>query len=315
MIASVLLLLASALPSSLALNEWPIIGMFTQPSSSSREECGGDCLYLAASYVKQIEQAGARVVPVNYYASEEEIDDLFQKLNGFFFVGGGAAFPKSAQRVFDNTVAANDKGDFMPLWGTCMGFQWLLISASRDVNILDPKEGQFDSYNYSIPLDFRPSARTSKLLADAPDGVYEILAKENVTMNNHHYGIYTDHFEQTESLSSFFDLLSTNVDRQGVEFVSTIEAFNYPIFGTQWHPEKNTFEWYKVNGVPYEAINHSPEAVFVAQYTGDFFVQQARKSTHSFSSAEEEESKLIYNYRTTKTGPDFVESYYFPNDF
>jgi hypothetical protein len=54
-------------------NDWPIIGMFTQPSTSSRAECGGSCLYLAASYVKQIESAGARVVPINYYATEVSI--------------------------------------------------------------------------------------------------------------------------------------------------------------------------------------------------------------------------------------------------
>jgi hypothetical protein len=50
--------------------------------------CGGDCLYLAASYVKYIESAGARVVPINYYASEEELDDVFSKVNGFLFPGG-----------------------------------------------------------------------------------------------------------------------------------------------------------------------------------------------------------------------------------
>ena len=227
---------------ALELNDWPVIGMFTQPSSSSRAECGGDCLYLAASYVKEIESSGARVVPVNYYASKDELDLLFESLNGFFFVGGGAAYPESAQYIFDRTVAANDAGDYMPLWGTCMGFQWLLIAASGDVNILDPKSGQFDAYNLSIPLDFTDAAPSSYMFKNAPKDVYEILATEDVTMNNHHYGIYTEHFQQTQSLTSFFNLLSTNKDRQGVEFASTIEAFKYPIFGTQWHPEKNTFE-------------------------------------------------------------------------
>ena len=64
----------------------------------------------------------------------------------------GASFPAAAQYVFDKTVSANDNGDFMPLWGTCMGFQWLLMSASRDPEILDPPSGQMDSYNYSIPV-------------------------------------------------------------------------------------------------------------------------------------------------------------------
>ena len=223
-------------------NLFPIIGLMSQPSSDSNADCGGNCLYIAASYVKYLEASGARVVPINYYSTEEEIDELLPKLNGVFFPGGGASFPQAAQRIFDNIVQFNENGDFMPLWGTCMGFQWLLISASRDQNILDPKSGQMDSYNYSIPLDFTTEAAPSKLFTHAPQYIYKILETKNVTMNNHHYGIWTDHFKSTESLSSFFNVLSTNVDRNGDEFVSTIEAYKYPIFGSQWHPEKNNFE-------------------------------------------------------------------------
>jgi len=225
-------------------NDFPVIGMFTQPSSSTQGNCGGSCLYLAASYVKYLESAGARVVPINYYANNDELDTLFSSLNGLFFVGGGAAFPASAQYLFDKVVAANDAGDFFPLWGTCMGFQWLLMAASRDASILDPKQGQMDSYNYSIPLDFiEPAASASKLFSNAPERIMDILGTQNVTMNNHHYGIYPQHFADTPSLTSFFTVLSTNVDRQGTPFVSTIEGIKYPIFGSQWHPEKNAFEW------------------------------------------------------------------------
>ena len=134
-------------------------------------------------------------------------------------------------------------------------------------------------------------------------------------MNNHHYGIFTEHFETTEELSSFYKVLSTNDDLQGVNFVSTIEAYKYPIFGTQWHPEKNIFEWQKANGAPYEAINHSPEAVKIAQYTANFFVEQARKNNHKFPSDEVEDAYLIWNYQPTRSGPNFVQTYYFPNDF
>lgn len=248
-----------------AVNEWPIVGLFAQPSTSSNPACNKSCQYIAASYVKYLEAAGARVVPINYYSTEKELDHMFESLNGFFFPGGGAAFPHAAQYIFgtlascsvcqsifmysllDKVVSANKEGDFTPLWGTCMGFQWLLISASRDTNILDPKSGQMDSYNYSIPLEFRDAAFSSRMFADASKDVMDILASENVTMNNHHYGIYTEHFEKTDSLSSFFNVLSTNKDRKGDEFISTIEAYDYPIYGTQWHPEKNPFEYVKQN--------------------------------------------------------------------
>lgn len=192
--------------------------------------------------IQYIEAAGARVVPINYYATNSQLDHLLDSLNGFLFPGGGSVYPSSAQYVYDQLKARNDKGTYLPLWGTCMGFQWLLIAQSKNQNILDPPSGQMDSYNYSIPLDFTIEPRKSRLFEKASEQVLQILAKENVTLNNHHYGIYTNHFKSTSSLSNFFELISTNQDRKGVEFVSTIEAFKYPIYGSQWHPEKNTFE-------------------------------------------------------------------------
>jgi gamma-glutamyl hydrolase len=198
-------------------------------------------MYLAASYVKYIEAAGARVVPINYNAKDAELDEIFNSVNGIFFPGGGSAFPHSAQYMFDKVVAANQAGDHFPLWGTCMGFQWLLIATSKNTNILDPPSGQMDSYNLSIPLDFTAAAPQSRLFSKSGQ-IYTILERENVTMNNHHYGIYPAHFDATPALTSMFNVLSTNKDRKGVEFVSTIEAWKYPIYGSQWHPEKNDFE-------------------------------------------------------------------------
>jgi gamma-glutamyl hydrolase len=230
------------LRSETELNDRPIIGLFTQPTSSKEGNCGGNCLYVAASYVKYLESAGARVVPINYYSSNAQLDTIFKSVNGVFFPGGSASFPKQAQYMYDKIVAANDAGDYFPLWGTCMGFQWLMIAQSRNSNILDPHNGQMDSYNLSIPLNFTDAAKTSRLFSTAGDNIYKILGTEDVTMNNHHYGIYPSTFEKTSTLTSFFNVLSTNVDRQGVEFVSTVESFKYPIYGSQWHPEKNNFE-------------------------------------------------------------------------
>ena len=45
-------------------NDRPIIGILTQPSSSSLSQFGDN--YIAASYVKYVESAGARVVPIQY---------------------------------------------------------------------------------------------------------------------------------------------------------------------------------------------------------------------------------------------------------
>ena len=238
----VLLCVCNLIVNAEVINEVPIIGIFTQPSESKHEDCGGDCLMLAASYVKQVESTGARVVPINFYSSKEDIEEVFYSLNGFIFPGGGASLPPAAQHVYDLTIAANDKGDFMPLWGTCLGFEWLLMCTTRDEDILDPPITSFDSFNYSIPLEFTDQAKTSKLFGSAPEAVMSILGSQNVTFNSHREGIFPHHLMENEALDSFYRILSTNYDRKGRPFVSTMESKHYPIYGVQWHPEKNRYE-------------------------------------------------------------------------
>ena len=54
-------------------------------------------------------------------------------------------------------------------------------------------------------------------------------------------------------MDKFWKLLSVNTDTEGLEFISTMEAENYPFYASQFHPEKNSFEW--ANGSP--AIPHT----------------------------------------------------------
>ena len=81
-----------------------------------------------------------------------------------------------------------------------------------------------------------------------------------------------------------------------------------PFYGTQWHPEKNAFEWSKQRN-----IAHSKDAVKAAQYVADFFVNESRKSTHRFKSVELEEKYLIYNYNPINTAASghFEQCYVF----
>jgi gamma-glutamyl hydrolase len=48
------------------------------------------------------------------------------------------------------------------------------------------------------------------------------------------------------------------------------------VYATQWHPEKNAFEWASFLRIP-----HSPEGIEVTQEMANFFVSEARKSKHA----------------------------------
>lgn len=72
-----------------------------------------------------------------------------------------------------------------------------------------------------------------------------------------------------------------------------------------------SYRWQKVNGIPYEAIDHSADAVLIAQYTANFFVNEARKNNHKFATPQAEDAALIYNYVPSKTTGSFVQTYFF----
>eukprot|EP01132_Coremiostelium_polycephalum_P001921 gene1921-2356_t len=299
-------LIQSATPT---VNNRPIIGILSQPTNGGMQTYGAQ--YIAASYVKFVESGGARVVPILYDSPTSTIIEIFNSINGLLLPGGGVDFDtepvyvNTMELLFNLAIKANNAGDYFPIWGTCMGFQELSILASGNYNLLT----QFNSQNYTVPLNFTTEAYSSKMFSMATPEIMNSLATLPITMNNHNWGVSPQDFV-TSKLTNFYTILSYNNDRNGKTFVSTIEAINYPIYGAQWHPEKPLFEWWDQ-----EVINHSYESVIANQYTTNFFVNEARKNFHSFPSQAAETSALIYNYQPVFSFPieqSFEQVYYFP---
>eukprot|EP00730_Choanoeca_flexa_P013843 TRINITY_DN5784_c0_g1_i2.p1 TRINITY_DN5784_c0_g1~~TRINITY_DN5784_c0_g1_i2.p1 ORF type:complete len:307 (+),score=84.73 TRINITY_DN5784_c0_g1_i2:1-921(+) len=282
----------------------PVIGILTQSSPS----------YIAASYVKYLESAGARVVPVFHTSTESELKSLFSKLNGILIPGGGAdlsdfskPFLSTANYTMSLALEANDKGDYFPVWGTCLGFETLAVVVAQDPVVLT---GGYLSENLPLPLQLTAAAKTSRMFAKLSEEIYQAMQTENLTMNYHQQGVPSTTVTSNDKLDNFFTILSTNVDQAGKEFVSTFEGKHYPVYGTQWHPEKNTYEF----GQGQNTL-HTSHAIELTFDMAHFFVDQARQSQHVYS--EEELSKdIIWNYTPIYTGPQgshFEQVYYFDN--
>jgi hypothetical protein len=160
--------------------------------------------------------------------------------------------------------------------------------------------------------DFEDEWLTSRIGGASPSDVSSILSTENVTMNFHHWCLTKENFTKYE-MEKNWDLLATGNDTDGLEFIALMESKVYPIWLSQFHPEKNAFEWTN----KYPTIPHFASAVKSAFFFAEFFVQETRKNFHSFASREEEEKYLIYNQVPVFTGNiqiDFsmVQSYLFP---
>ncbi|XP_072542994.1 gamma-glutamyl hydrolase-like [Salminus brasiliensis] len=284
-------------------NDRPVIGVLAQEVSAPKP---GKNAYIAASYVKYLESAGARVVPVMINKSEEEYTRLFKSINGILFPGGSAnisfsGYARAAGIFYRLALEAKSKGDYFPVLGTCLGFEQLALLTSEK-----KLRSHTNTAGVALPLDFTPEIKASRMFKDFPEDLMTALANEPLTENSHQLSITTKNFRGNEKLKKFYRILSTNTDGEK-EFVSTVEAYDYPIYGTQWHPEKNAFEWTR----PY--IPHTPSAIKTTFYMARFFVNEARKSLHNFTSQEEEQNALIYNYSPTYTGKKsvFEQIYYF----
>lgn len=288
------------------LNDRPIIGILAQENLPEDPSPHGTS-YIAASYVKYIESAGARVVPIRINRTEEEYVALFNSINGLLLPGGDvnietSQFTRTAKILYKLALKANDAGDYFPLWGTCQGFQQLTVLTANK-NLLT----NTDTEAVALPLSFTAAAQNSRLFRHFPKNLLRSLSQENITGNYHFWSLSFQNYSRNADLKRFYKVLSTNTDGK-IEFISTMEAYRYPFYAVQWHPEKSPFEWLDKPGMV-----HSASAVQTSFYTAAFFISEARKNLHKFPCPQEEEKALIYNYSPEfKKDPFFfVQNYYF----
>ncbi|KAK0149084.1 Gamma-glutamyl hydrolase [Merluccius polli] len=320
------------------LNDRPIIGVLAQENLPDDKFARGSS-YIAACYVKYLESSGARVVPIRINLSDEDYFRIFNSINGLLLPGGDvdlqtSQFSRVSKIFYNLALKANDDGDHFPIWGTCQGFQQLsVLTANKNLLTLTNTKAvalpltftrgithlpspllQVSPtyphlyYRYHPPtLSFTTAAQTSRLFQSFPVDLMQSLAEENITSNFHSWSLSLQNFSRNTKLKRFYKILSTNTDGK-TDFVSTMEALQYPFYAVQWHPEKSPFEWVDKPGMV-----HLGSAVRASFYTASFFISEAMKNFHHFPSPAEEDKALIYNFSPEYKGPGaiFVQNYYF----
>jgi gamma-glutamyl hydrolase len=257
-----------------------VIGMVAHPTTET-ETTGASSedspfvvgsQYIASSYIQWIEQAGGRVIGVPFNATRQQTRALFEKMNGVHFPGGATPVGGSARLLYELAEESNANGNFFPVWGTCLGFQWLMQLGSTNESAA-LCYGCFDAANKEDPLDLMaPVAASSRLLGSLPPELLALAGSEPITFNNHHDGIRPEAFASDPALSSNWSVLSTNMGRDGAVYISTIEAKRRPYYGIQWHAEKSQFEYYP------SRVNHSADAIRLSTAMAKFFIEEARRS-------------------------------------
>ncbi|KAE8680093.1 Gamma-glutamyl hydrolase 2 [Hibiscus syriacus] len=287
----------------------PVIGILTHPGDGASGRLNNDtnASYIAASYVKFVEAAGARVIPLIYNEPEEILFEKLELVNGVIFTGGWAKsglYFEVAQKIFKKVIEKNDRGGHFPLYAICLGFELLTMIISEDKNILET----FAASNQASTLQFVNNINIEGTVFQRfPPALLQKLETDCLVMQNHKYGISPEKLENTPNLSRFFRILTTNTDENNQVYISTAQAHSYPVTAFQWHPEKNAFEWGS------SMIPHSEYAIEVTQHVANFLIREARKSLNRPPVWKVLEN-LIYNYSPTycgKAGRGFDEVYIF----
>ena len=291
---------------------------------------------IAASYIKWLESAGARTIVIPYFDNETSVspqeltqqrqllDDVFSQIHMVFLTGGASSYPQTTLNyLLDKIVAHNRQGMYFPVWGTCLGFEFLIdyVSGQRgraDVTVL---EDGYVASNVSWPLE---QVVVEDLYRNP--AVYQAVQQHNVTFHNHQLGISPTKFVQNRHLNQTFVITSQNHDQRGRPFVSSIEprkssswaSFYLPFYGVQYHPEKNAFEYgilpSSSPAQPYEVINHSPTGVAFSLALAQLVVQLARRSqranpTHLYTKVTQ--FPPVYKYPIL-VGTEFEQVYRIP---
>jgi len=260
--------------SSAIYNDRPVVGVL------SMLHYGGTETYVAASYVKWLEAAGARSIVIPFDADDETVERIMTQINGVLLPGGSQVHhvPNSVKKILTMAKKINDDGDKFPVWGTCLGFEYLMTFFAGHSNPERVLQGGFDAHDLSGITTFTDEVQDSRIFAD--EELKKILSSQPVAFHYHIHGLEPERFLNDAKLSSFFHLIATGSDRTGREFVNIIEAKSYPFYGVQFHPEKTNFEHATIEGTndPYEDINHSNDAVLAMFQMARFFVNEARQN-------------------------------------
>lgn len=101
--------------------------------------------------------------------------------------------------------------------------------------------------------------------------------------------------------------MTYSLDANNTNITVLVAGTKYPIFGSQFHPEKPQFEWNQQQDIP-----HSYEAILGGQMYADFIVDHARKNTNSLSSQGIDfDSVSIYNFNPVKLANASFDQIYF----
>jgi len=279
--------------------EIPVIAILANPNPYNSQNITSS--RVNSQYVRWLEQSFSEVVVIQPWHTEEEIEEILDKVNGVLWPGGDrdlklcGEFERKAILILKKIMKLYDEKKVrLPLWGTCQGFEMIAAFLSNTVSVLT----HFDSWDVKLPLIFKESKENSFLLESSFSGMYkdfsrgelDALQSENVTAHFHHLGISEDNFNKF-NLKKILKITSYGLDVNNKEFIASFEGVKYPIYGVQYHPEMIAYKKIKMKGIP-----RTMNAIKLSQKLSNFFLSQARMNDNRMDAEDIKKYNHIDSY-------------------
>ena len=171
---------------------------------------------------------------------------MLSQVDGILFQGGGVSlsfeyeFASTAKYIVESVIELSDKKmKNIAIWGTCLGFELLnqIIEGNFDLEYFKATYELDNTENIDID-----SLKKSKLYSKFTKNDFINISNKKVLNENHFRGISQEFYNYSKYIKLFFKVLTKNTDDENKEYIESIEAFDYNIFGTQSHPEKTTYD-------------------------------------------------------------------------
>jgi len=203
----------------------------------------------------------------------------------------------AARHIYELVMEKNAAGEYFPLWGTCLGFQLIMINAAKTKEVRTKcSKSKFEA----LPLHLSQDYAKSVLFKNMPAELAKEMCNQPFACHQHSFGIRESELRRYK-LHEDWHVLATCDDGDGGNFITLIEHRHYPIFGSQFHPERAAYEQlFAGKDTCCEA--HTSICIKLAQYFADAFVDACRRNDNNFDSVELKARHMICNWHPVFSG-------------
>ena len=245
-------------------------------------------------YVNFLHMAGLDVYPIPTTASREEIRAILSKVNGVLLPGGMSnvvketgdltnpivfsEYTKAVKLIMQEAIDINRSGTYFPVFGICLGFEAMIAVAANDLSIIEKCE---KCVNYNATLEYTIDPEKSKLYSGLPKDIIEHMATVKSTHNFHSYMVDAKKFAKIPELTSMYKITSMSKSKDdSFDFISSIEAIDYPFYAIQYHPEIGLRTYVSRSLLVYNDYNMAAASALAMM---NFLREEGKKNLHSLS--------------------------------